>query len=245
MSKTEIKKYYICKEKGIFLIRVRERIDDVQNGQICDLLIHSDYGDKKLYTTLDECIREVLKYFQVDIDVDVERDAVSIKEQYYSIVQDNSLGMEYPAIAKEWDYSKNGKVTPYMVSSKSGDPFHWICPKCGNSYPAAIYSRTSGHGCSKCAGVSKKEHEEFVLEMAEKRPEIEVLGEYVNANTKILFRCSRCGNEFWAAPHSILKSSANGNGCDKCSRKKSGLSRTIPKEEFLKRVNENKSMIEM
>ena len=245
VSKTEITKYNTCKERGIFLIRVRERVEAVHQGQICDLLICSEYGDKKLYSSLDECIGKVLDYLQISEDIDVERDEVDIKEQYYSIIKANSLGAKYPVIAKEWDYSKNGTMTPYMIMPKSGDEFYWICPQCGRSYPAKVYTRTAGHGCSDCAGVSKKDQEQFVAEITERWPDIEVLGEYVNADTDILFRCRKCGKEFKTSPHSILSKRRGGNGCTECSRKMFALSRALPEEEFLKRVEEKNPNIEV
>lgn len=79
VTDTEIKKYDTCKQKGIFLIRVRERTEDVQEGQICDLLIHSEYGDKKQHSSLDSCIKTALVYLEINEDVDVERDEVNIK----------------------------------------------------------------------------------------------------------------------------------------------------------------------
>ena len=245
VTMAEANKYNTCIEKGIYLIRVRERAVGIKQGQICDLLIRSEYGDTKKYSSLNDCISSVLDYLHVKKDINVERDVFEIKEQYYSMIKHNSLGELYPQIAKEWDYSQNGFVTPFMVSAKSGDKYHWLCSKCGRSYSSSPYLRTTGHGCSDCAGVSKKTHDRFVSEMLEKRPDIIVIGEYINSKTKIKFKCRRCGNEFEAVPHSILKNSSNGNGCAKCSRIKMGLDRTLPKVEFLKRVNEKNPTIEI
>lgn len=58
----------------------------------------------------------------------------------------------------------------------------------------------------------KKTHEEYVAEVAVKNPNIEVVGKYVGANTKIKHRCLIDGYEWDAKPNNIL----SGKGCPKC-----------------------------
>ena len=58
----------------------------------------------------------------------------------------------------------------------------------------------------------KKTNQEFISELKEKNIEYIPLEEYVNATTKIKFRCSN-GHEWEATPHNIL----NGRGCPYCS----------------------------
>ena len=62
----------------------------------------------------------------------------------------NDLATTRPNIAKEWDYSKNDKLTPKDVSAGSGKKVWWICPK-GHSYDSIIIMRTSYNvGCPYC-----------------------------------------------------------------------------------------------
>lgn len=70
----------------------------------------------------------------------------------------------------------------------------------------------NGKGCAMCYGNIKKTHEKYVKEVAEINPNIEVIGKYVNANTKILHRCKIDGHEWMARPYGIL----SGQGCPKC-----------------------------
>ncbi|MDO5414192.1 MAG: zinc-ribbon domain-containing protein [Bacillota bacterium] len=55
----------------------------------------------------------------------------------------NDLATTHPNIAKEWDYDKNGILTPYNTTHGSGKKVWWKCPE-GHSYCATILHRTNG-----------------------------------------------------------------------------------------------------
>ena len=65
-----------------------------------------------------------------------------------------SLGLDFPALVKEWNHAKNGNYTPYNISPHSHERAHWLCKKCGLPYDTYIFSRTSKKpsGCPYCAG---------------------------------------------------------------------------------------------
>lgn len=63
-----------------------------------------------------------------------------------------------------------------------------------------------------------KTHAEHVADIAKANPNVEVLGEIINARTKVLTRCKICGHE-WVVKPNHLK---NGKGCPKCASKKRG-----------------------
>ena len=58
------------------------------------------------------------------------------------VSRDNSLSINHPDIAKEWDYKKNGSAKPGDFSYGSGKKFWWLCKKGHSSYQATILSRT-------------------------------------------------------------------------------------------------------
>ena len=62
----------------------------------------------------------------------------------------NDLQSKYPEIAIEWDYEKNGDVSPDIVLYGSSKKYWWKCKKCGHSWLSTVVNRTNGHGCSKC-----------------------------------------------------------------------------------------------
>lgn len=61
--------------------------------------------------------------------------------------------------------------------------------------------------------MKKKTHEEYVAEVAAINPNIEVIGTYINARTKILHKCKIDGYEWCVKPSAIL----SGIGCPRCS----------------------------
>ena len=66
---------------------------------------------------------------------------------------ENCLITKSPTLAKEWHPSKNGKITPYDVTPKSGKKYWWICPK-EHEWEAAVSNRNRSRdkGCPYCSG---------------------------------------------------------------------------------------------
>ena len=61
----------------------------------------------------------------------------------------NDLETCNPALASEWDYTKNAPLTPADAFPKSGRKCFWVCPK-GHSYSATVLHRASGTNCPIC-----------------------------------------------------------------------------------------------
>lgn len=74
----------------------------------------------------------------------------------------------------------------------------------------------------------RKTHEEFVEEMKIVNPNIEILGTYINAKTKILSRCKIDGYEWKTEPSHL----SSGRGCPECARK----TRTRTTEQFIEEM---------
>lgn len=78
-----------------------------------------------------------------------------------------------------------------------------------------------GSGCSKCkddklSKLFSKSHEEFIIEMKNINPQIEILGEYIKSDVKILCRCKIHNITWYAIPNNLLK----GQGCKECGHEK-------------------------
>ena len=58
-----------------------------------------------------------------------------------------------PDLATEWDYKRNGHLTPEDVSKSSSKRVWWICPN-GHHYQSTVYNRGSTHNtsCPICSG---------------------------------------------------------------------------------------------
>ena len=64
----------------------------------------------------------------------------------------NDLLSQYPNVAAQWDYDKNGDLLPSMISYQSHKKVWWKCDK-GHSWQAVVKSRTiMNRGCACCAG---------------------------------------------------------------------------------------------
>ena len=56
-----------------------------------------------------------------------------------------------PDLIKEWDFNKNGKITPYTVAGKCNKKVWWICNR-GHQWDMVISSRTNANqNCPFCA----------------------------------------------------------------------------------------------
>ena len=83
------------------------------------------------------------------IDIDIKRDELEIRK-YMTKIKGKSLGDLYPKLVKEWHPTKNGEITPYKIKSHSNFKAWWICPQCNNEYYASVSHRAYGTGCPKC-----------------------------------------------------------------------------------------------
>lgn len=138
----EKRKFDICRAKGIILIRIREDIDDLLNDS-CDYIIPVREG-------LEKAIEQLRQYGVNITNIDIERDRDAIDACYRNTLKDNSLQHKYPQVAAEWDYSKNGTLTPEMFLSRSNRTVWWKCSH-GHSWRAKIDARIRGTGCPYCS----------------------------------------------------------------------------------------------
>lgn len=64
---------------------------------------------------------------------------------------DNCLAVVNPGLAAQWHPTKNGDLTPEMVTAGSNKKVWWRCKE-GHEWPATIESRNRGRGCPYCSG---------------------------------------------------------------------------------------------
>ena len=85
------------------------------------------------------------------------------------------------------------------------------CLKCNREWMSKASHLLDGHGCKFC-NRKMKTTEMFIKELNEISPDIEVLSEYKNNETKIKCRCRKCSNIWQPAAKHLLE----GRGCTKC-----------------------------
>lgn len=115
------------------------------------------------------------------------------------------------------------------------------CKVDGYEWTPVPDSLLQGVGCPKCAGNIKLTHEQFIERLHQINPNIEVLGTYVNSQTKIKFRCAICGHEWKTKPNSLL----NGCGCLKCGHRTSAQKQSMTQEQFITKVKQINPNIEV
>ena len=93
------------------------------------------------------------------------------------------------------------------------------CPICGNK---TISNKLS------------KSHDDFINEMKEINPNIEILGEYINNSTKIKCRCRLDGFEWYAIPNNLTSKE---QGCPKCSNNNKKTHEQFMEEFYIKNLN--------
>lgn len=129
----------------------------------------------------------------------------------------NDLKTMNPELAAEWNYEKNGSLTPQMFSIGSRKKVWWKCPK-GHEWQVAIASRL---GCPICshkqvlkgyndlATLNSKVAEEWNYDKnGTLTPEMVTVG----SNKYVWWRCKN--NHEWRAQ---VNARTQGIGCAKCS----------------------------
>lgn len=111
----------------------------------------------------------------------------------------------------------------------STTPMSCRCRICGYEWNKSPVDLLRSSGCPACrkkeiTQMLTKTHEGFAKELQQINPNIEVIGKYVNSHTKIEFHCRVCGNNWKAAPQSLI----NRSGCPRCA-----ISGTSFMEQFL------------
>ena len=68
------------------------------------------------------------------------------------VTQTKCLANLNPELASEWHPTKNGSLTPFMVSEFCNTKVWWKCNKCNHEWPTSIAHRNFdvGTGCPKC-----------------------------------------------------------------------------------------------
>ena len=154
----------------------------------------------------------------------------------------NDLQTLNPTLAAEWNYEKNTGLLPVQVAASSSKNVWWKCKKCGWEWRASINRRSDGSGCPECGKKKvqekmRKQPLSFVSELKIKgNADVELIGQYVNSNTKIDCRCKKCGYQWQSLPYNLIR----GQGCPKCAK-----NRTMTKTSYLGALQKSNSTIEL
>lgn len=139
------------------------------------------------------------------------------------------------------------KVLPYIEVvgdyKNSTSRIRAFCTNCGKEWNPIARSLLDGHGCKKCSSeaLGKKytlSHTEFIEKIHRSNPDIQILGKYKSSRETVKCKCTVCGDVWEPKASSLL----SGSGCRRCSYNARRLNATMPEEEFLVKMSENKKV---
>ena len=222
--KLEQHKNCIINNAGVLLYRIKETTNDTQiEFENNTFYLPRKYDDtmlkkvlEKLFSILGVCVKNDF--------IDITRDRTEILNNYISNKKEKSIVKLYPEIAKEWNYERNGKLTPEMFTGTSHKKVWWRCSK-GHEWESIISNRTDKkRGCPYCANQKVLPG---VNDLATRNPTLanewhptkngtlRPSQVFPGSNKKVWWKCAE-GHE-WQA---VIYSRNNGNGCPYCSGKK-------------------------
>ena len=213
-AKKDLEKNKRCKKDGIKLYRIREGLPLLNDSSI-DYIVQK--GQKDLPKILKEVLSEIIGK---SIDVNLERDTISIENLREYTEKENSLFYSNPEVAKEWNYERNGKLKPESFPINSNKKVWWKCTQ-GHEWQATISSRNSGRGCPYCSGryAVKGETDLQTLNPIlakewnyEKNSGLTPMDVSLSSGKKVWWKCGK-GHEWQAT----LDSRSGGKGCPYCS----------------------------
>lgn len=224
-NENDKKKNIICKDNNIRLIRIREQnLDEIDN---CIVFIRKDtYTDD----SLEKIIKEVFNYLKLPTNnINIKKDTGKIIKQYEESKEKKSLAECYPEIAYEWNYEKNGDLTPDKIS-KGSRRIVWWKGKCGHEWEMSVDARThirkngKAYNCPFCASkrilVGGNDlatlFPELVKEWNYNKNSNKPSDYLINSNQKVWWMCSK-GHE-WEAK--IQSRTERKSGCPYCANKK-------------------------
>jgi len=145
----------------------------------------------------------------------------------------NSLAEKNPKLAKQWHTSKNGDLTPFDFTNKSGAKVWWKCDKGeDHEWLAHISSRSNGVGCSVCNGRTvvlsnclATTHPKITKQWHPTRNgDLTPFNIISGSHKKVWWKCDKGDDHEWM---SAAGSRSSGRGCPICFGQKVVLSNCL------------------
>ena len=225
------KKRQRCQEKGIKLITIYDSFDGDSSEDSFGLdcyIYRIDLGLEKGHSTVINLIKKIMAEYGREFAISDE-DWRDLENKAY-IKSRKITTADFIELVS----NTNEDILVFGEYRASNKGILCRCKKCGYEWsptPSALLNSKSG--CHRCRGGVKITHEDFVNKLYTINPDLEVLGEYTNAITKIKVRCKKCGSVYYKKPNNLI----SGVGCNKCSFQHSSEVQRMTQEEFLKKIS--------
>ncbi len=223
----EQKKYSLCHQEGIKLIRIREKMAKM-GCDIADVqmqLVEVD-GEVSLEETIKEILRKIDFTMRKNVVVNLDCDEVKIREMYQREIKTSLVNL-FPDVSREWHPIKNGNLEPKNFHYGSEFKAWWKCSKCNYEWQSTIKHRTRkrANGCPACSNqklvVGRNDlattHPDLAKEWhPTKNGELTAQDVVSGGNKKYWWQCVKCGYE-WSA--TIVHRKFSKSGCPLCANK--------------------------
>ena len=218
----DYRKYKICKDNGIVLIRIKEinRISGLTAD--CDHKIEIPASNIEW---LNWAIHELCFHLDKIVYPDVDKDRYEILSL---LDKRNSNLLEInPNLANEWNYKKNKPLLPENVSAHSNTKVWWKCSVCGHEWEAKVANRAKGDGCPNCKLVYSHNVKH---KLSDAKPDIAKEWNYeknaplipsdvgVSSSKVVWWKCQTCGYEWKAKIESRNRGYCNCKACNSKSK---------------------------
>jgi len=138
------------------------------------------------------------------------------------IAPGNSLADLYPELAKQWNYEKNGELSPYDVTTGSSRQLWWVCPETGKTWKASPKYRVKSGHCKSPYMTGKRVlkgyndlgtfYPEICKEFSSKN-DFSPYEVVAHSKKRAKWICNTCSHEWEAV---IDNRTTNGSGCPHC-----------------------------
>lgn len=133
----------------------------------------------------------------------------------------NDLATLYPDIAKDWDYEKNGELTPNSIVPGSNKRVWWQCNN-GHSWKTMVCSRVRGNNCPICSkqktvsGINDfaTTHAEFIKTWDFENNTVNPQNITSGYKESVSWCCEKCGFQWHQKINNRIKKGAD--WCPKC-----------------------------
>lgn len=226
-GRDDISKDLLCLANGVGLIRIREpNCPRIAGVGPCYIL--PDRKEDSLNSAIGFIYKKLCEEYGATIQKEIKIDVAASRTRIYEMMElgkkKDSLKASHPCLADEWHPTKNGTLTPDMVTSGSDKVVWWQCKK-GHVWDDTVSHRVAGRGCPVC---SKKRIIAGQNDFQTLYPELmqdwdwtknigispEKCGK--SSTQQVWWRCKKCGHSW---QRSII-SRVHGSCCPACSREK-------------------------
>ena len=132
----------------------------------------------------------------------------------------NDLATTHPDIAAQWHPTRNGDITPSMVTAGSRMKQYWWLGKCEHEWQSNVLNRVHGNGCHQCLGRKKSTPQGFLKDDLTLWAQVDAENNDMSVVTQLrrysvtpVQWVGHCGHRWSASP----ASRSSGRGCPICS----------------------------